>query len=97
MEPVDIYSDHFMLTTTPWGAHLSFFITEPHPETVKVVPAERMATIRMSNEHLKVMTFIALRQLKKMESDTGIKIEVDPRALNSLGIAREDWDNFCGK
>jgi len=29
-----------------------------------------------------------------MESDTGIKIEVDSRVLNNLGIGREDWDNF---
>jgi len=93
-EPIDVYSDQFMVTTTSWGANLSFLVNTPHPEPTKPVPPERVATIRMSNEHLKVMVMIIARQIKKMESDLGIKIEVDPRVLNNLGIAREDWDNF---
>lgn len=93
-EPIDVYSDQFMVTTTSWGANLSFLVNVPHPEPTKPVPAERVATIRMSNEHLKMMAMIITRQIKKMESELGIKIEVDPRVLNNLGIAREDWDNF---
>jgi hypothetical protein len=93
-EPIDAYSDQFIITTTPFGANLSFFVNTPHPEQAKVVPAERVATIRMSNEHLKVMTTIMARQVKKMERDSGVKTEVDPRILMSLGIAREDWDKL---
>ncbi|MBA7712728.1 hypothetical protein ES703_121717 [subsurface metagenome] len=48
----------------------------------------------MSNEHLKVMAMVIVRQLKKMEADTGVKIDVDSRVLNNLGIGREDWDSF---
>jgi len=83
-----------MITTTPFGANLSFNVNTPHPEQAKVVPAEKVATIRMSNEHLKVMTIIIARQIKKMERDSGVKVEVDPRIMISLGIAREDWDKF---
>lgn len=93
-EPIDAYSDQFMMTTTSWGANLSFLVNAPHPEPTKPVAAEKVATIRMSNEHLKVMAMVIVRQIKKMESDTGIKIEVDPHVLNNLGIAREDWDIF---
>lgn len=94
VEPIDTYSDQFMVTTTSWGANLSFLMNTPHPETTKPVPAERVATIRMSNEHLKVMAMVIVRQIKKMEAETGIKANVDSRVLNSLGIAPEDWDSF---
>lgn len=94
VEPIDTYSDQFMVTTTSWGANLSFLVNTPHPEAAKPVPAERVATIRMSNEHLKVMAMIIVRQIKKMEGETGVKINVDSRVLNSIGIAREDWDAF---
>lgn len=94
VEPIDTYSDQFMMTTTSWGANLSFLVSTPHPEQAKPIPPERVATIRMSNEHLKVMAMVLVRQIKKMESDTGIKVDVDSRVLNSLNIAREDWDSF---
>ena len=94
VEPIDIYSDQFMVTTTSWGANLSFLVNTPHPEPTKPTPAERVATIRMSNEHLKVMAMVIVRQIKKMEAETGIRIDVDRRVLNSLGIAPEDWDSF---
>ena len=94
VEPIDAYSDQFMVTTTSWGANLSFLMNTPHPEATKPVPAERVATIRMSNEHLKVMAMVIVRQIKKMEAETGVKANVDSRVLNSLGIAPEDWDSF---
>lgn len=94
VEPIDTYSDQFMVTTTTWGANLSFLLNTPHPEAAKQVPAERVATIRMSNEHLKVMVMIIVNQLKKMERESGIKCEVDRRILNQLGISPEDWEDF---
>ncbi len=93
-EPIDTYCDQFLVTTTSWGANLSFLLNTPHPEPSKPVPAERVATIRMSNEHLKVMAMIIVRQIKKMEAETGVKCEVDRRLLNNLGIAPGDWEEF---
>jgi len=94
VEPIDVYSDQFMVTTTSYGANLSFLQSTAHPEPTKPVPAERVATIRMSNEHLKVMAMVIVRQIKKTEAETGVKINVDSRVLNNLNIAREDWDSF---
>jgi len=93
-EPIDVYSDQFMITTTAFGANLSFYVNTPHPEQTKPVAAEKLATIRMSIEHLKVMTMIIVKQVKKMESETGVKIAVDRRVINSLGISPDDWDDF---
>lgn len=94
VEPIDAYSDQFMVTTTSWGANLSFLVNTPHPEQTKPVPAERVATIRMSNEHLKVMAMVIVKQIKKMEAETGVKLDVDRRVLNNLGVSPEDWDDF---
>ena len=94
VDAIDVYSDQFMVTTTPFGANLSFAVNTPHPEQSKPVPPERIATIRMSNEHLKVMAMIIVRQIKKMESDTGVKIQVDKRVLNGIGISPDDWEDF---
>ncbi len=94
VEPMDMYSDQFMVTTTAYGANLSFYLNTPHPEQAKTIPAERIATIRMSNEHLKVMAMIMVRQIKRMESETGIKIPIDNRVLNGLGLSPEDWEDF---
>ena len=93
-EPIDVYSDQFMVTTTAFGANLSFYVNTPHPEQTKPVAPERLATIRMSVEHLKLMTMIIVKQVKKMESATGLKIAVDKRVLNGLGIAPDDWEEF---
>ncbi|MCK4273449.1 MAG: hypothetical protein KAW90_01055 [Dehalococcoidales bacterium] len=93
-EPIDVYSDQFMVTTTAFGANLSFYVNTPHPEQTKPVAAEKLATIRMSIEHLKLMTMIIVKQVKKMESDTGIKIALDKRVLNSIGIPPDDWEEF---
>lgn len=93
-EQFDVYSDQFLLTTTPFGANLSFSVNTPHPEQSKPVPAERIGTIRMSNEHLKVMAMIIVRQIKKMESETGVKIQIDKRVINGIGMAPNEWDEF---
>ena len=92
--PLDVYSDQFMVTTTAFGANLSFLVNTPHPEQSKPVAPERLATIRMSIEHLKLMAMIIVKQVKKMESDTGIKIAIDKRVLNGLSIAPDDWEEF---
>lgn len=93
-EPIDVYADQMMITVTSWGVSLSFLVSTPHPDPVKPMPAERVATIRMSNEHLKAMTMVIVRQIKKLEAESGVKCEVDRRLLNSMGISPEDWEHF---
>jgi len=94
-EPVDVYVDQFQVTTAPYGCTLNFLLTAPTPPAPGSVPqSERLATIRTSLEHLKVMTYVLRRQLLMHESRTGVRIEVPTEVLNSIQVAREDWDNF---
>ena len=93
-EPFDVYSDAFLVTITPFGANLSFEMHEAHPSPNALVPTRRLGTVRMSLEHLKVMAMMLRNQVRKAESQSGVKYEVDTRVLSQLGIAREDWDSF---
>ena len=93
-DPFDIYSDVFAISITPWGANLSFQLREAHPTTVSPKQPKQQGTVRMSNEHLKTLTFMCTRQLKKFERDNGVQCQVPNQVLAQLGIAPDDWDAF---
>lgn len=94
-DPVDVYCDQFQVTTAPYGCTLNFMLSSPVPPPPGAPPlAERLATIRMSLEHLKVMTFILRRQVLQHERQTGIQVPLPVEVLNSLGISPEDWNAF---
>jgi hypothetical protein len=94
-EPPDLYSDQFQVTLGPYGAALGFFLTRATPPPPGTAPqANRLATIRMSLQHLKVLTFLLHRQLVQYERETGVTVGLPPDLLNSLRIGREDWDGF---
>ncbi len=98
VEPIDVYCDQFQTTISPYGATLSFLISEPMPPAPGSSPkAERLATIRMSLEHLKTMAFIIRNQVRNHEQQTGTTIPIPVQVLNSLKIAPEDWDTFWKK
>jgi hypothetical protein len=92
-EPLDIYSDQFGLNVGAYGTVLNFFVSSPIPAAPgNAPPAERLATVRMSLEHLKVMAFVIRRQIIQYEQQTGVNIQVPSELLNGLRISREDWD-----
>jgi hypothetical protein len=93
-EIVDNYSDQFQLTLGAYGANLIFGLTPAHQDPSSPKPPERIAVIRTSIEHLKVMAIVVTRIIKAMEADTGIKYKIPTKVLASLGIAPEDWDAF---
>ena len=70
-EPVDVYTDQFQVTTAMYGCVLNFMRTSPTPPAPGTAPPiERLATVRMSLEHLKVMVFILHRQMTHHEGQT---------------------------
>ena len=96
-EVIDVYSDQFTVTVGPYGASLSFAVSVPHPEPTAPKPPERVATIRMSVEHLKTMTMVIATHVRKMEAELGVSYDVPSQVLAQLGIGREDWDNFWSR
>ena len=94
-EPIDIYSDQFQVSIGPYGCTLNFMLTDPVPPSPGSPPkAERLATVRTSLEHLKVMTFILRKQILQVEDNSGIKVQIPTQVLNSMGVSPEDWDAF---
>ena len=92
-EPVTVFTDQFQLNTSPYGATLNFLLSDPIPPSPGTAPKiERQATVRMSLEHLKMMSFIMQRSVKQYETQTGTTIQIPMQLLNSMGISLEDWD-----
>ena len=87
----DLYADQFRINLNPWGANLMFARTQPDQPKAGVPQSEDVAIIRMSHEHLKVLTMILRRQLKGWEDNTQIEIQIPFEVLNSLGLSKEDW------
>ena len=95
VEPIDIYSDSFGLNTGPYGCTLNFMLSPSTPPVPGKAPQhETLATIRMSLEHLKLMTFVLRRQIMLHEQQTGVNIQVPTQVLNSLSISPDDWDSL---
>ena len=94
-EPIDVYSDQFQVTTGPFGCTLNFLLSSPTPPAPGgLPPQERLASVRMSLEHLKVMAFMLRRQVVAHERESRVRIDLPAEVLNALRIGREDWDSF---
>ncbi len=94
-DPIDAYADQFQLATGPYGATLSFQVSPPTPPAPgAAVNPERIATIRTSLEHLKVMAFILYRQILEHERQSGTTIPIPSNVLNDLRVGPEDWEAY---
>ena len=91
-EIAEYYADQFMLAGGPYGVVISFAKSPPEPGAGKV--AETVVRVRMGYEHLKTMTFVLARHVKKVEREGAVSYPVPSKILSTLGIAKEDWDGF---
>jgi hypothetical protein len=94
-DPVDVYADQFQVSVGPFGCSLNFLLSGPTPPAPGAAPqVERLATVRTSLEHLKVITFMLRRQVLDYEAQTGTDIPIPAQVLNALRIGLEDWNLF---
>jgi hypothetical protein len=97
-EPIDIYTDNFQVSTGPFGCTLNFLASNPTPPAPGTSPQiTRLATVRTSLEHLKLITFLLRNQIRAYEDQSGVTIQIPVQVLNSLRISPEDWDAFWKK
>jgi hypothetical protein len=87
----DLYVDQFRVTLTPYGANLSFSVSEPHPVPAGPQPGRPQVILRMSQEHAKTVAMMLRKQLKAWEEENG-PINLPPGLYTALGLAREDWE-----
>jgi hypothetical protein len=91
-EPADVYADQFQITSGPYGCALRFSLSPASPPAPGAPPqAETVAVVRMSLEHMKVLTFMLRRQPLQYEQGAGVEIQVPVQILNGLQIGLEDW------
>jgi hypothetical protein len=91
----DVYTDQFQIQFGPYGCLLNFMASSTQAPPPGTAPQSKpVAHIRMSLEHLKVMTFILHRQLTQYERQAGVRIPFPQEVLNSMRIGPEDWSSF---
>jgi len=90
-EVPDFYADQFRVNVAPFGCAMTFGLSDAHPSPGQMQPAQDIARIRMSLEHLKVMTMLLKRQLKAYEEQSSAPINIPRQVYNSLGLSQEDW------
>ncbi|GAI58049.1 unnamed protein product, partial [marine sediment metagenome] len=89
---VEVYSDTFEAVGNPYGMAIKFNLS---PLEVQAHQLPRpVANVRLSWEMSKVLTFVLLRYIKKTEEDRGVSYPIPVEILNTLKIAKEDWDGF---
>ena len=94
-EPFDVYVDQVLMAMNPHGASLTFQLSPAQPPQPGAGGGNApVGTIRMSLEHLKLMTFMLKSQVDQTESQLGIVIPVSRVVLNGLHIGPEDWERF---
>ncbi len=97
-DTVDVYCNQFQLNFTAYDSTLNFLVSSPMPPAPgSVLQAERVATVRMSLEHIKVLAFVLQRQIIQFERQSGVQIPIPVEVLNSLRIGPEDWQSFWGR
>jgi len=94
-EPPDVYADQFQLNLGPLGCTLNFQASGANPVAPGVMPPiERVATIRLSLQHLKAMSFILHKQIVAYETQTQVNIGLPVDVLRAMQIRQEDWEAF---
>jgi hypothetical protein len=94
-EPPDVYADAFQINLNPFGCTLNFLLSGPTPPAPgTVMQGERVASVRMSLEHLKAMTFLLHRQFAGYEQQAHVSIPLPTDVLHGMQIREEDWQAF---
>jgi len=85
-----LYCDGAQVGLSPFTAILSLTV-QPAGQT-GTMPPIKVANVRMSLEHAKVMAIVLRKQLKNYEHQTGIEIQLPAALYQQLGISKqEDW------
>ena len=91
-EPIpEFYIDQIRLTVAPFGAAMTFGLSDPHPSPGQIQPPQDTVRIRMSLEHMKVMAMMMKRQIKAFEEQAASPINIPRQVYNNMGLSQEDW------
>ena len=90
MDVPEFYCDGVQIGLSPYTAILS--LTKQPAGQDKTVPAVKVAIVRMSLEHAKVMAIMLRKQVKNYEAQAGVEIQLPNSLYQQLGLSKqEDW------
>jgi len=90
--PFDIYVDDFSMELGAYGAALTLRTGNGPRET-----ALTHGKVRMSIEHMKVLTYQMFRLVQQVEHEQVIVYPLSEKALKSLNINDDAWMEFWRK
>ncbi len=93
-EPFDVYSDQIQYWTNHWGTNISFHLMDPIPDPNAERGRTLLGTVRLSNEHLKVLLFQMARNLAQQEMRIGARYDATQEILDQIGVSQEEWKRF---
>lgn len=86
----ELYCDGAQVGISPFTAIFSLTM-QPAGQTGAMAPI-KVANLRMSLEHAKVMAIVLRKQLKSFEEQMGAEIPLAPALYQQLGLSKqEDW------
>lgn len=88
-EVPDFYVDQCRINVQPFGGSLTCGLS-PTSQIPGQMQIRDVVTLRMSLEHMKVMTMLLRRQLKTYEEQAGV-VHIPQQVYNSLRLSPEDW------
>jgi hypothetical protein len=84
----DLYTDSVQIGMGPFGVVLMLGMQSGQPGTAPI----RVANLRMSLEHAKILAILLRKQLKVFEEQMGEDIPLHPQLYTQLGLSKtEDW------
>lgn len=96
-EPLDLYADTYQVSTNAYAGTLNFMLSDAMPSAPGTPPrSTRVASIRLSLENIKLLTFLLHRQIRQHEEQLGVNIQIPRQVLNTLQIGIEDWQTLWG-
>jgi hypothetical protein len=97
-DPVDIFADGFNVQVAALGCVMHFNLTvpgaPPAEDPTALLPSRTVATVRVTPEFLKGMTFLLRENIRRYEQGAGFKIELPPdiMAVVLKGSDQATWD-----
>jgi len=84
----DLYTDSVQIATGPFGVILVLGMQTGQAGSAP----DKIANLRMSLEHAKILAIMLKKQLKVFEEQIGADIPLHPQLYTQLGLSKtEDW------
>jgi len=88
----DYYFDRVRVTVSLFGVNIIISLSDESPaDDAKPLPIHKLATLRTSPIHAKVLAMMLRKQIKHFEAESGIEFPVPEDVFNALDLDAGEW------